>query len=71
MPKVNATGMSLEDLLRPREVGVPVVSHVLENATEPTPDFDAMQLAISMPIVKITHVAAKNGENERTVSQND
>jgi hypothetical protein len=39
--------VSMEDLLRSREVGTPVVSHVLEDVSEPKPDFKAMQRTIS------------------------
>jgi hypothetical protein len=38
---------TLEDLLRPREVGERVTSHVLEEAKQPAPDFDAMRRVLS------------------------
>lgn len=47
----NAVGMSLDEIFRPKEVGKPVVSHVLENAQEPPPDFEAMRRAV-MPDVE-------------------
>jgi hypothetical protein len=35
--------MTLKEVLRPREVGEQVVSHVLPDVKEPKPDFDAMK----------------------------
>lgn len=43
---VNAVGMTLKDVLRPKEVGEQVVSHVLEDAREPSPDFEAIRRMI-------------------------
>lgn len=44
---VGVVAMTMEDVMRPREQGEQVVSHVLEDAKEPAPDFDAMQRFIS------------------------
>lgn len=41
------TTPTLGDLLRPREIGEQVVSHVLEDAKQPTPDFEAMRRMLS------------------------
>ena len=38
-----AVGMTLKDVLRPKESGEQVVLHVLPDAQEPKPDFDAMR----------------------------
>ena len=35
--------MTLKEVLRPKEAGEPVVLHVLPDAQEPKPDFDAMK----------------------------
>jgi hypothetical protein len=42
-----SVGMTPEDYLRPTAVGEPVVSHVLEDAKEPEPDFEAMRKLLS------------------------
>ena len=39
----HAVAMTLKEVLRPKEVGEQVVSHVLPDAREPKPDFDAMK----------------------------
>ena len=44
---LDGVGMTLKDVLRNREVGEQVISHVLEDAKEPTPDFEAMKKALS------------------------
>jgi hypothetical protein len=48
-PHVSSVGMTLQDILRTREVGEQVVSHVFENVREPEPDFEAMKRAITAP----------------------
>ncbi len=35
--------MSMQDLFQPRVIGELIVSHVLEYAPEPTPDYEAMR----------------------------
>ena len=41
--------MTLKEVLRPKEVGEQVVSHVLPDAREPKPDFDAMKRLLTEP----------------------
>lgn len=43
------SAMSLEEILRPTEVGESVVHHVYEAAKEPSPDFEAMKRLYSQP----------------------
>lgn len=43
--------MSTQDLFQPRVIGELIVSHVLEYAPEPTPDYEAMQRAIVTPLI--------------------
>lgn len=59
----NAVGVTLKELLQTREVGEQVVSHVLEDAPEPTPDFDAMKKAIAEPAP--ARNASPSGESDR------
>lgn len=42
-----------QDLFQPCEVGELVVSHVLEYAPEPTPDYEAMRRAIAAPLNEV------------------
>lgn len=41
------TAMTLKEVLRPKEVGEQVVSHVLPDVKEPKPDFDAMKRVLT------------------------
>lgn len=43
------SAMSLEEILRPTQVGDSVVHHVYEAAKEPAPDFEAMKRLYSSP----------------------
>lgn len=64
---IDAVAITLNDILRTKEVGDPVVSHVLENVTEPRIDFAAMQRVLSS--APPTSPVPKNGEAQRTVSK--
>jgi hypothetical protein len=44
---VKSVSLTPDEYLRPAAVGEPVVSHVLENAKEPEPDFEAMRKLLS------------------------
>lgn len=44
---INAVAATLKDVLRPKEVGEQVVSHVLDDVREPSPDFEAMKRALA------------------------
>jgi hypothetical protein len=43
----SAAAMTIQDVLKPKETGRQVVSHVLENVKEPQPDFEAMKRILS------------------------
>lgn len=63
---MNAVAMTLKDVLRPKEVGEQVVSHVLEDVREPMPDFEAMRRVLAdNPNPKKTSVS------DRALSEND
>jgi hypothetical protein len=66
---VDAVAITLSDILRSKEVGHPVVSHVLENVVEPRIDFAAMQRVLSA--TPSPSLIPKHGESERSVSKND
>ena len=44
-----SVALTPDEYLRPATQGEPVVSHVLENAKEPEPDFEAMRKLLSEP----------------------
>ena len=41
------TTEDLQQILRPREVGEALISHVLREAVQPEPDFEAMKRLVS------------------------
>lgn len=59
MKHLNIGAVPLRDILWPAEVGEQVVSHVLPDAKEPQPDFQAMQRIIGQahPMQPVPEVA--------------
>jgi hypothetical protein len=57
----SAVAMTIQEVLRPKEVGEQVVSHVLENVRQPEPDFEAMKRILSAPL-PAHEAAGEHGE---------
>jgi hypothetical protein len=57
----SAAAMTIQDVLKPKETGRQVVSHVLENVKELQPDFEAMKRILSEP-QSATEATVANGE---------
>lgn len=64
----NSTLKSLGDMLKPKEVGEVVNSHVLDYAREPKPDFDQMRDIVSSHSPDLKN--ATSGEPRKPVSKN-
>jgi hypothetical protein len=62
----SAAAMTVRDVLKPKETGRQVVSHVLENVKEPQPDFEAMKRILSEPQSATEATVAHGERRERS-----